>query len=78
MFEDESEYQRLRDHYSEFLTFQIADRRPDLRMKVLAIRSSSRHIRLAQELAAAHYGRSFSTIEDDWKDHKPPKFKRQK
>ena len=77
MFEDDAEYERLRAQYPSFLTFKIADGRPDLKMKVLAIRSSTRHIRLAQELAAAHYGRQVATIQDDWKDHKPPEFKRQ-
>ncbi len=78
IFEDEAEYTRLRAQYPVFLTFSIADKRPDLKQKVLAIRSSTRHIRLAQELAAAHHGRQLSTIQDDWKDHKPEEFKRNK
>lgn len=78
LFEDESEYQCLRNLYPDFLTFRIADTRADLKTKVLAIRSSTRHIRLAQELAAAHCGRQLSTIQDDWKDHKPQEFKRTK
>jgi hypothetical protein len=77
MFEDETQYQVLRARYAEFLTFQIAEVRPDLKMKVLAIRGSTRHIRLAQEIAGAHHGRQLSTIQDDWKDHKPPEFRRQ-
>jgi hypothetical protein len=78
MFEDESEYIRLRDLYPGFLTFEIAERRPDLKTKVLAIQGSTRHIRLAQELAGAHHGRELSTIQDDWKDFKPPEFRRPK
>jgi hypothetical protein len=77
MFEDEAEYNELRARYPDFLTFKIAEGRPDLKMKVLAMRGSTRHIRLAQELAAAHHGRELSTIRDDWKDHKPPEFRRQ-
>lgn len=78
MFEDEPEYNRLRDQYSDFLTFKITDGRPDLKLKVLAIRASVQHIRLAQELAAAHHGRKLNTIRDDWKRHKPSHFRRQK
>ena len=77
MFDDESEYESLRAQYPEFLTFRISDSRPDLKRKVLAIQGSTRHIRLAQELAAAHHQRQVATIKDDWKDHKPPEFKRQ-
>jgi len=77
MLEDESEYGRLREQYPQFLTFKIAEDRRDLKLKILSIRGSTRHIRLAQELAAAHHGRELSTIQDDWKDHKPPEFKRQ-
>ena len=76
MLEDESEYRRLREHYPQFLTFRIAENRPDLKLKLLSIRGSTRHIRLAQELAAAQHGKQLSTIQDDWKDHKPPEFKR--
>jgi hypothetical protein len=76
MFEDDAEYERLHAQYPSFLTFKITDGRPDLKMKVLAIRSSTRHIRLAQELAAAHHGRQLATIQDDWKDYKPAEFRR--
>ena len=77
MMEDEAEYARLRANYPKYLAFEIADRRPDLKMKILNIRGSSRHIRLAQELAAAHHGRGLWTIKDDWKRSKPPEFRRQ-
>lgn len=76
MLEDDSEYARLCAVYPTFLTFKIAAGRPDLRSKVLGMRSSTRHIRLAQELAGAHHGRQLSTIQDDWKDHKPKGFRR--
>jgi hypothetical protein len=76
MFEDEAEYNRLRDLYPSYLTFQIADSRADLKRKVLAIRASTQHIRLAQELAGAHHSRQLATIQDDWKDHKPAEFRR--
>jgi hypothetical protein len=76
MLEEESEYNSLRARYSDFLTFKIAERRPDLKTKILAIQSSTRHLRLAQQLAAAHHGRELSTIKDDWKRQKPTEFKR--
>ena len=76
MFEDESEYNRLREIYPSFLTFRIAGNRPDLKAKILAIQGSTRHVRLAQELAGAHYGRQLATIQDDWKDFKPAEFRR--
>jgi len=76
MFEDEKEYDKLRIQHPGFLAFKVADQRPDLKLKILAIRASVRHIRLAQELAAGHYGKSLWTIQDDWKDFKPEGFKR--
>ena len=76
MVEDDAEYEKLRVNYPDFLAFKIADKRPDLKLKILSIRGSVRHIRLAQELAAAQHGRELSTIQDDWKDHKPAEFKR--
>jgi hypothetical protein len=78
MFEDEAEYSNLYERYPDFLAFRIAAQRPDLKQKILAIRGSVRHIRLAQELAAAHHGRELSTIQEDWKNHKPPEFRRPK
>jgi hypothetical protein len=76
MYETEADYQGLRAQYPDYLTFSIADERPDLKTKVLAIRGSTRHIRLAQELAGAYYGRALATIQDDWKACKPAEFKR--
>jgi hypothetical protein len=78
MFEDESEYQRLRSQHPGFLSFNVADARPDLKRKILAIQGSPKHIRLAQEIAAAHHGCAVATIQDDWKDYKPPEFRRPK
>lgn len=75
--DDDKEYKCLHDQYPDFLAFRIAETRPDLKKKILAIQGSSRHIRLAQELAAAHHGKTLSTIQDDWKDYKPAEFRRQ-
>lgn len=75
MIEDRKEYARLEIQHPEFLSFKIAEKRPELKTKILAIRGSRRHIRLAEELAAAHHGRQLATIQDDWKDYKPAVFK---
>ena len=76
MLEDEAEYSLLQRRYPGYLTFKIAQDRPDLKMKIMNIRGSVRHFRLAQELAAAHHGLSWETIADAWKKHKPPRYKR--
>ena len=76
MFEDESEYEELRKQYPDFLVFEIAEKRRDLRRKIVAIQGSRSHIRLAQELAGAHHGRKLTTIQTDWKHFKPGKRKR--
>lgn len=73
---DEADYRKLNLQFPAFLTFKAAATRADLKTKVLSIAGSARHIRLAQELAAAHHGRELATIQDDWKDHKPLEFKR--
>jgi len=78
MFEDEQEYVKLRAQYPNFLGFKVADQRSDLKLKILGISGSTRHIRLAQELAGAHHGKALSTIQDDWKRYKPAEFKRPK
>jgi hypothetical protein len=75
MFEDSAEYEQLRSIYPDFLSLRVADQRPDLKLKIMSIRASTRHIRLAQELAAAHHGKALATIQDDWKDYKPAEFK---
>jgi hypothetical protein len=75
MFEDDREYARLSESHPDFLTFKIAQLRPDLKRKVVVIRNSSKHLRLAQELAAAHYSKALATIQDDWKRCKPPEFR---
>jgi hypothetical protein len=78
MFEDKAEYEKLRAQHPKFLAFEIAEARPDLKLKILAIRGSIRHVRLAQELAAAHHGRQLSTIQEDWKNFKPSEYRRPK
>jgi len=76
MLEDEQEYDLLQTRYPGNLCFQIAEARPDLKKKILFIRGSARHIRLSQELAAAHYGLSLETMKAAWKRQKPVQYKR--
>jgi hypothetical protein len=71
----ESDYDRLRKQNPHFLTFKVGRRNEELREKVLNIQDHRRHIRLAQELAAADSGRKLSTVQTDWKKHKPRKYR---
>ena len=72
----ESEYRELEGQHPSFLAFQVAKKRGDLKTKIINLREHRRHIRLAQELTAAYHGREWSTVKNDWKDHKPDKYKR--
>jgi hypothetical protein len=77
MTPSQSDYEALRKEHPNFLTFKICDRHPELKEKVLYLEPQPRGPRrLAQELAAAHYGRKLSTIQADWKKHKPAKYRR--
>jgi hypothetical protein len=73
---DDKEYEELRKQNPNFLVFEVAETRRDLRNKIIAIQGSRSHIRLAQELAAGYHGRKLTTIQTDWKDFKPGKRKR--
>jgi hypothetical protein len=72
----ESDYQSLEQQNPGFLAFAVAAKRPDLRTKVLNLQDHRRFYRLAQELAAAYRGRELSTLQTDWKKHKPKEFRR--
>ena len=72
----EADYIDLKEQHPDFLSFEIADQRKDLKLRLVNIQGHRRHIRLAQELAAAKHGKNLSTIQTDWKDHKPPEFRR--
>ena len=71
-----SDYEGLQQSHPAFLTFKVATKRADLREKVLNLQGHRRHYRLAQELAAAFYGKELSTLQTDWKKHKPKEFRR--
>ncbi len=71
----ESDYSDLERRYPDYLSFEIAKRQRDLRTKLLNLQSHRQHKRLAQELAAAHHGKQWATIQTDWKKNKPNKFR---
>ena len=72
----QSDYDHLREENTNFLTFKVAEKRADLQTKILNLQANRRYYRLAQELAAAYHGRELSTLQTDWKKHKPKKFRR--
>ena len=76
MSADEDKYRSLSELHPDFLTFKITHLRPEMKRKVLVVQTSSKHVRLAQELAAVYYGKTVATIQDDWKRCKPACFKR--
>ncbi|MFI5107509.1 MAG: hypothetical protein ACHP78_01545 [Terriglobales bacterium] len=70
------DYDDLRREHPDFLCFQIAKRSRRLRLKLEYLRDHFKHVRLAQELAAARHGVQWSTIQKDWKLYKPKEFRR--
>ena len=72
----EEDYHNLQRNHRNFLCFQIARRFAPLKEKLIDLQLHRRHIRLAQELVAAHAGRQLSTVQKDWKTQKPTSFKR--
>jgi len=72
---NESCYPALQKKHSNYLCFKIAAGRKDLRTKLENLQDHHRHIRLAQELAGAYHGRTLSTVQTDWRDHKPPGYR---
>ena len=76
MFEDDLQYEQLKSVHSDFLAFQIAEDQPKLKRKLMSIHGSAAYKALAQEFAAAHFGKELTTIITDWKRYKPDEFKR--
>jgi len=72
-------YEALRGEYPGFLCFEIAGEIPDLQKKLFEdLYNRPRHVWLAQELAVARHGVALSTIQKDWKMHKPSEFRRRR
>ncbi len=72
----EEDYPRLAQQHRNFRCFKIAKNNPELRTKLENVQAHQQHIRLAQELAAAHHGVTLSTAQTDWKRKKPQQFRR--
>jgi hypothetical protein len=70
------DYLDLRPKFVDFVTFEVTEKHPALKDKLLHIQDhSKRHYRLAQEIAGAYHGRKLATIQTDWKRFKPAEFK---
>jgi hypothetical protein len=70
------DYLDLRPKFEGFITFEVTEKHPALKDKLLHFQDHSRrHYRFAQEIAAAHHGRKLATIQTDWKRFKPAEFK---
>jgi hypothetical protein len=72
----EEDYADQKRRHRDFLCFQIAQEYPKLKEKIFNLQFQRSYIRLAQELTAAHSGTQLSTVQKDWKKHKPPVFRR--
>jgi hypothetical protein len=70
------DYLDLRPKFGDFITFEVTEKHPALKDKLLHFQDHSRrHYRLAQEIAAAYHGRRLATIQTDWKRFKPAEFR---
>jgi hypothetical protein len=70
------DYADLRPKFGDFITFEVTEKHPALKEKLINFQDHSRrHYRLAQEVAAAHHGRRLATIQTDWKRFKPAEFR---
>jgi len=71
-----ADYLDLRPKFGDFITFEVTEKHPALKDKLLHFQDHSRrHYRFAQEIAAAHHGRKLATIQTDWKRFKPAEFR---
>ena len=70
-----SDYGRLKERYSDYRIWSVTDERPDLKLKLENIQGHKQYIRFAHEIVASIYRKKRSTIETDWKDHKPDEFR---
>lgn len=72
------EYEHLKEQFPHFLTFRIVESRPKLKTELTEVTCYRGLLKLAQELAAHYHEKEVSTIQTDWKHHKPPKFRRRR
>ena len=69
------DYRRIAKEYARFVTFRVAGLHPEIEEKVNNLQEHRRYIRLAQEIVAAKFSRELNTIQTDWKNHKPKKYR---
>jgi len=70
------DYIDLRPKFPDFVTFEMTEKHPELKEKLVHFQDHSRrYFRFAQEIAAAYHGRKLATIQTDWKRFKPAEFK---
>jgi hypothetical protein len=69
------DYHEVRKQFPNSMTFNVCDGIPALKVKLENIAGHQQRVRFAQEIVAAKYGRERSTVEKDWKTHKPRKEK---
>jgi hypothetical protein len=75
---NEQEFESLKSQHPDFMVFYIADKWPE-KVKPLIMTLPAKDmtpVPLAQEFAALYHNRQVSTIQSDWKKHKPHSFRR--
>jgi len=72
------DYPKIREHYPRYLTIQVCERHPDLKLKLESIQGHQQFKMFAKEIVARHFSREYSTVEKDWKKHKPDRKPRKK
>jgi hypothetical protein len=74
----ESDYEALSQQFAGTVVFRVCNDHKELRPKLESIREHQQYVRFAHEIVAAKYGRKRSTVEKDWKTHKPKRKIRKK
>jgi hypothetical protein len=72
----ESAYSALEKKHPRFLTFEIVREHPEFRKRVMNLQEDRARLHLAQELTAAKYDKALTTVQKDWKVHKPTECRR--
>jgi hypothetical protein len=69
----ESEYEAVKLRFAHSVVFEECDRNPQLRRLLENIQGHQQPVRFAMQIVAQKYTRKYSTVEKDWKRHKPRK-----
>lgn len=68
-----ADFDSIRKRFPNSIAFKVCETNPDLRLKLESIAGHQQFTRFAIEIVAANYGRKYTTVEKDWKTHKPRK-----